>query len=44
MNGLKLAGIPMNRKMLAEIAIAEPAHFKAIASKARAALEGKKAA
>jgi large subunit ribosomal protein L20 len=44
MNGLKLAGIAMNRKMLAEIAIAEPAHFKAIAGKAKAALEGKKAA
>ncbi|MDY3286994.1 MAG: 50S ribosomal protein L20 [Eubacteriales bacterium] len=38
MNGLKKAGIVMNRKMLSEIAIADPAAFTALCEKATAAL------
>ena len=38
MNGLKKAGITLNRKMLSEIAIHDPAGFTAIADKAKAAL------
>ncbi len=38
MNGLKKAGIDMNRKMLSEIAIADPAAFTALVEKAKAAL------
>ena len=38
MNGLKKAGIALNRKMLSEIAIADPAAFTALTEKARAAL------
>ncbi len=38
MNGLKKAGITMNRKMLSEIAISDPAAFTAICEKAKAAL------
>lgn len=38
MNGLKMAGITLNRKMLSEIAIADPAAFTALTEKARAAL------
>ena len=38
MHGLKLAGIEMNRKMLSEIAIHDPAAFTALAEKAKAAL------
>ena len=38
MNGLKKAGINMNRKMLSEIAIADPAAFTALVEKAKAAL------
>ncbi len=38
MNGLKKAGINMNRKMLSEIAIAVPAAFTALVEKAKAAL------
>jgi large subunit ribosomal protein L20 len=37
-NGLELAGIEMDRKVLADIAGADPAAFKAIAEKVRAAL------
>ena len=37
-NGLKKAGIDLNRKMLSEIAIADPAAFTALADKAKAAL------
>ena len=37
-NGCKKAGIALNRKMLSEIAIADPAGFDAIAEKAKAAL------
>ena len=38
MNGLKKAGIEMNRKMLSEIAISDPEAFKALVEKAKAAL------
>jgi large subunit ribosomal protein L20 len=38
MAGLKSAGIALNRKMLREIAIADPPGFDAIVDKARAAL------
>lgn len=38
MNGLKKAGVGLNRKMLSEIAIKDPAGFAAIVEKARAAL------
>jgi large subunit ribosomal protein L20 len=37
-NGLKKADIQLNRKMLSEIAIADPAGFDAIAAAAKAAL------
>ena len=36
MNGLKKAGITLNRKMLSEIAIADEAAFKALVEKAKA--------
>ena len=38
MNGVKKAGITLNRKMLSEIAINDEAGFKAIVEKAKAAL------
>lgn len=38
MNGCKKAGIGLNRKMLSEIAISDPAGFTAIAEQAKAAL------
>ncbi len=38
MNGLKKAEITLNRKMLAEIAIADPAAFTALVEKAKASL------
>lgn len=37
MDGMKKAGIEMNRKMLSEIAIADPAAFTALVEKAKAA-------
>ncbi len=37
MNGIKKAGIDLNRKMLSEIAIADPAAFTALVEKAKAA-------
>ncbi len=37
-NGLKKAGIELNRKMLSEIAISDPAGFTALVEKAKAAL------
>ena len=37
-NGCKKAGIELNRKMLSEIAIADPAGFDTIVEKAKAAL------
>ncbi len=38
MNGVKKAGITLNRKMLSEIAIHDAAAFTAIVEKAKAAL------
>ncbi|MBC8569250.1 50S ribosomal protein L20 [Zongyangia hominis] len=38
MNGLKKAEINLNRKMLSEIAISDPAAFTALVEKAKAAL------
>ena len=38
MNGLKKAGVTLNRKMLSEIAIADAAAFTALVEKAKAAL------
>ena len=38
MNGLKVAGIDMNRKMLSEIAISNPDAFAELANKAKDAL------
>jgi len=39
MNGLKLAGIELDRKVLADLAVREPEAFKAIADQAQAALK-----
>ena len=39
MNGLKKSGIEMNRKMLSEIAIADPAAFTKLVETAKAALK-----
>ena len=38
MNGLKKAGVELNRKMLSEIAVNDPAGFTALVEKAKAAL------
>lgn len=38
MNGLKKSGIEINRKMLSEIAIADPAAFTSLVEKAKASL------
>ena len=38
MHGLKLAGITLNRKVLAEIAVSDKEAFAALAAKAKAAL------
>ena len=38
MNGLKRANIDMNRKMLSEIAVADPKAFTELVEKAKAAL------
>ncbi len=38
MNGLKKANVALNRKMLAEIAVADPAAFTALVETAKAAL------
>ena len=37
-HGLKLAGIEMNRKMLADLAVTDAAAFTAVAEQAKAAL------
>jgi large subunit ribosomal protein L20 len=37
-NGLSLAGIEIDRKVLADLAVREPSSFKALVEKARAAL------
>ena len=39
MNGLSKAGITLNRKMLSEIAIADPVAFTALTEQAKAALK-----
>lgn len=39
MNGLKKAGIELNRKMLSELAISDPAAFTALTEKAKEALK-----
>ena len=39
MNGLKKAGVEMNRKMLSEIAISDKEAFAALAEKAKASLK-----
>ena len=39
MNGLKKSGIALNRKMLSEIAIADPAAFTTLTETAKAALQ-----
>ena len=39
MNGLKKSGVALNRKMLSEIAIADPAAFTALTEQAKAALK-----
>ena len=39
MNGLKKAGIELNRKMLAELAVEDAAAFTALTEKAKAALK-----
>jgi large subunit ribosomal protein L20 len=44
MEGVKAAGITLDRKILAEIAISDEATFKTIFAKAKAALEAKKKA
>ena len=38
MHGLKKAGVPLNRKMLAEIAVSDKEAFAALAAQAKAAL------
>ena len=42
-NGLNLAGIELDRKILADLAVREPATFAALATSAKTALEGAKA-
>ena len=39
MNGLKKAGVTLNRKMLSEIAIADPASFAKLVEQAKNAYE-----
>lgn len=39
MNGMKKAGITLNRKMLAELAVSDAAAFTALTEKAKAALQ-----
>jgi large subunit ribosomal protein L20 len=43
-HGLREAGIELDRKVLAELAVSDPAAFKAIAGAAKAALEKSTAA
>ena len=38
-HGLKVAGVELDRKVLAEIAVADPAGFTALANQSKAALE-----
>ena len=39
MNGLKKAGVTLNRKMLAELAVSDAAAFTALTEQAKAALK-----
>ena len=39
-HGLKLAGVELDRKVLADIAVADPAGFTSLVNQAKAALEG----
>lgn len=39
MHGLKMAGVDLNRRVLAEMAVADDAAFKLLAERAKAALE-----
>jgi large subunit ribosomal protein L20 len=39
-NGLKKAGVELDRKMLADIAVKDPAGFKGLAAQAKGALSG----
>jgi len=43
-NGMKLAGIELDRKVVSGLAISEPAAFKGLVETAKAALEKKQAA
>jgi large subunit ribosomal protein L20 len=43
-HGLKVAGVELDRKVLAEIAVADPAGFTALATQAKAALNQSAAA
>ena len=43
-SGLHKAGIELDRKVLAELAVSDPAAFTAVAEQAKAALESSKAA
>ena len=44
MNGLSRAGVELDRKVLADLAVSDPAAFGAIAERAKAALEATPAA
>ncbi len=44
MNGLRKANIELDRKVLADLAVTDPAAFSKIAAQAKSALEGSKAA
>ena len=41
MEGLKFAGIEMDRKVLADLAVKDPAAFEAFAGQAKSAMERK---
>jgi len=43
MNGMKRAGIELDRKILSDLAVREPAAFKALAEQAQAALAAREA-
>jgi large subunit ribosomal protein L20 len=38
MNGLKVAGVEINRKMLADLAVSDSSAFRSLAEKAKQAL------
>ena len=44
MNGMKKAGIELDRKVLSDLAVREPAAFKSLVEQARSALAGAEAA